>query len=320
MLAILLEALESTVSTMATVFVLLFLTGILTEMGLFHRVSFIARPLASISRLPAVSASTFVVSLGSLLAANTMTARLKADGHLTERQAFLSALMNTVPVYFRELFTYQLAFVIPVLGVFVGGMYAIIFSFTGIAKLFIVMILGRRYLEADSISLEAAFRSLPKKGLLQAVKGSLKGEMPIFLRMAGIFLHNDLLHPLSERNRHSSISGCDPSGPFLPGSTGDHNPVDGICGQSQGGHVSAGPHDPERQPFRGESPHRPDAGQHVHASLHCHKVAGTHLFLCVRDAHGCFTGGDLDHHQHHGEADCIVRADDDDLSSTVLIS
>jgi hypothetical protein len=128
-----------------------------------------------------------VVSLGSLLAANTMTARLKADGHLTERQAFLSALMNTVPVYFRELFTYQLAFVIPVLGVFVGGMYAIIFSFTGIAKLFIVMILGRRYLEADSISLEAAFRSLPKKGLLQAVKGSLKGEMPIFLRMAGIF-------------------------------------------------------------------------------------------------------------------------------------
>ena len=187
MLAILLEALESTVSTMATVFVLLFLTGILTEMGLFHRVSFIARPLASISRLPAVSASTFVVSLGSLLAANTMTARLKADGHLTERQAFLSALMNTVPVYFRELFTYQLAFVIPVLGVFVGGMYAIIFSFTGIAKLFIVMILGRRYLEADSISLEAAFRSLPKKGLLQAVKGSLKGEMPIFLRMAGIF-------------------------------------------------------------------------------------------------------------------------------------
>lgn len=187
MLAILLEALESTVSTMATVFVLLFLTGILTEMGLFHRVSFIARPLASISRLPAVSASTFVVSLGSLLAANTMTARLKADGHLTERQAFLSALMNTVPVYFRELFTYQLAFVIPVLGVFVGGMYAIIFSITGIAKLFIVMILGRRYLEADSISLEAAFRSLPKKGLLQAVKGSLKGEMPIFLRMAGIF-------------------------------------------------------------------------------------------------------------------------------------
>jgi len=187
MLAILLEALESTVSTMATVFVLLFLTGILTEMGLFHRVSFIARPLASASRLPAVSASTFVVSLGSLLAANTMTARLKADGHLTERQAFLSALMNTVPVYFRELFTYQLAFVIPVLGVFVGGMYAIIFSFTGIAKLFIVMILGRRYLEADSISLEAAFRSLPKKGLLQAVKGSLKGEMPIFLRMAGIF-------------------------------------------------------------------------------------------------------------------------------------
>ncbi|MDD2836217.1 MAG: nucleoside recognition protein, partial [Methanothrix sp.] len=123
MLDILWEALNSTVSTMTTVFLMLFLTGIMTEMGLFHRVSFIARPLASISHLPAISASTFVISLGSVLAANTMTARLKEEGLLTDRQVFLSALMNTVPVYFREMFTYQLAFVIPVLGILVGGAY-----------------------------------------------------------------------------------------------------------------------------------------------------------------------------------------------------
>jgi len=187
MLDILQEALNSTVSTMTTVFLMLFLTGIMTEMGLFHRVSFLARPLASISRLPAISASTFVISLGSVLAANTMTARLNKEGLLTDRQAFLSALMNTVPVYFREMFTYQLAFVIPVLGLFVGGAYAIIFSATGIIKLLIVMIFGRKYLVKDSIALEGTIKSPPKKNILQAVKGSLVGKIPIFLRMAGIF-------------------------------------------------------------------------------------------------------------------------------------
>jgi hypothetical protein len=187
MLDILQEALNTTLSTMTTVFLLLFLTGMMTEMGLFHRVSFIARPLTSLSRLPAISASTFVISFGSALAANTMTARLKEEGLLTDRQAFLSALMNTVPVYFREMFTYQLAFVIPVLGLFVGGAYAIIFSATGIIKLLIVMIFGRRYLDGNSIAIEGTIKPPPKKSILQAAKGSLAGEIPIFLRMAGIF-------------------------------------------------------------------------------------------------------------------------------------
>lgn len=187
MLDILQEALNTTVSTMTIVFLMLFLTGIMMEMGLFHRISFIARPLASISRLPAISASTFVISLGSVLAANTMTARLKEEGHLTERQAFLSALMNTVPVYFREMFTYQLAVVIPVLGLFVGGAYAIIFSATGIIKLLIVMIFGRKYLVEDPIAIEGTIKFPSKKNIFQAAKGSLVGEIPIFLRMAGIF-------------------------------------------------------------------------------------------------------------------------------------
>lgn len=184
---ILQDAVSSTISAMATVFLMLFLTGMMSEMGLFHRVAFIAKPLASVSHLPAISASTFVISVGSKLAANTVTARLKEEGHLTERQAFLSALLNTVPVYFREMFTYQLAYVIPVLGLFVGGAYAIIFSATGIIKLLIIIILGRKFLAGDSMKLEEAVNSPPKKTIIQAVRSSLAGEMPMFLRMTGIF-------------------------------------------------------------------------------------------------------------------------------------
>src|SRR5512137_431542 len=153
MLDLLFQALGDTISPMSTVFIMLFLTGFLLELDAFSRFSHLARPLASLSHLPAVSASSFVISLGSALAANTMIARLKEEGKLSEREAFLSAIMNSVPVYFRELFTYQLAFVIPVLGIFVGCVYAIISIATGLIKLALVMFLGRTYLDADPSAL-----------------------------------------------------------------------------------------------------------------------------------------------------------------------
>ena len=198
MLDLLQQTLYDTVSTMITVFLMLFLTGLMVEMNAFQRFSHLARPLVSISHLPAVSASTFVISLGSALAANTMIARLKAEGHLSERQAFLSAIMNSVPVYFRELFTYQMAFVIPVLGIFVGGVYAVISIATGLIKLALVMVLGRAYLPGDSSassSASSASSTLPlpplpppaKKNFIDVAIKSLRGQIRIFLRIAGLY-------------------------------------------------------------------------------------------------------------------------------------
>ncbi|MCK9442025.1 MAG: nucleoside recognition protein [Methanothrix sp.] len=200
MLDLLLQTLDDTVSTMITVFIMLFLTGVMVEMNTFQRISHLARPLVCISHLPAVSASTFVISLGSALAANTVIARLKAEGQLSERQAFLSAIMNSVPVYFRELFTYQLAFVIPVLGILVGGAYAVISIATGLMKLALVLVLGRAYLPADlsasSVSSVSSASSaeplqphLPQthKNLSQAAIKSLRGQSRIFLRIAGLY-------------------------------------------------------------------------------------------------------------------------------------
>jgi len=137
-----------------------------------------------------------------------MIAELKEEGRLSERQAFLSAIMNSVPVYFRELFTYQLAFVIPVLGIFVGGAYALISIATGLIKLALVMVLGRAYLDADAAGLSPALASsssgggeesgpsvgsypLPSPGGLDrysnAAKRALKRQRRIFLRIAGLY-------------------------------------------------------------------------------------------------------------------------------------
>ena len=181
------QTLDGTVYTMSTVFLMLFLTGIMNEMGLFQRFSYLARPLVSVSRLPAASASTFVVGLGSALAANAMTARLRHEGQLSDRQAFLSALMNTVPVYFRELFTYQLAFVVPVLGLYVGGAYAIVSVATGLIKLLIVIILGRAYLAGEAISSINPPLAKKEKSIIDAARKSLNGQKKLFIRIGSLY-------------------------------------------------------------------------------------------------------------------------------------
>lgn len=184
---LLLNTLDSTVFTITTVFFMLFLTGLMIEMGVFQRMSYLARPLVSISHLPSVSASTLVISFGSALAANTMIARLKNDGHLSERQAFLSAVMNSVPVYFRELFTYQLAFVVPVLGLIVGGAYAAVAITTGLIKLLLVVILGRAYLSKDLTYTMEDSTIYASIGIIEAAKRSLKGQVRIFLRISALY-------------------------------------------------------------------------------------------------------------------------------------
>jgi hypothetical protein len=187
MLDLLMQTLDGTIYTMTTVFLMLFITGLMTEMGVFQRISYLARPLVSISHLPAVSASTFVVSLGSALAANTMIARLKDEGQINERQAFLSAIMNSVPVYFRELFTYQLAFVIPVLGIYVGGAYAIVSISTGLIKLSLVVILGRAYLARDAVSSMEMVAPPEGKNIINAAIKSFRRQNRIFLRIAALY-------------------------------------------------------------------------------------------------------------------------------------
>jgi hypothetical protein len=204
---ILWQTLDGTVYTMSTVFLMLFITGIMNEMGLFQRFSHLASPLVSLSRLPAATASTFVVGLGSALAANAMTARLRHDGQLSDRQAFLSALMNSVPVYFRELFTYQLAFVVPVLGLYVGGAYAVVSVSTGLIKLLIVIILGRAYLAGEVISSLEPSPTAKEKSIIDAARKSLGGQKKLFLRIASLyFIMTFLVLYLSEAGILQSLN------------------------------------------------------------------------------------------------------------------
>ncbi len=147
MLAIIVQSLIDTWSIVPRVliimFVSLFITGLFIELDLFKRIEFIGRPLAKLSHLPNKSAITFVTSFGSVFAGNTMLAQLYREKIMDKRETFLSALLNGVPVYIKESFTYQIPIIIPALGIKVGSIYFLSFLLSGIARLIFVISWGK---------------------------------------------------------------------------------------------------------------------------------------------------------------------------------
>jgi len=129
-------------------FVSLYASQVLIEAGLFKRLEFIGRPLARLGNLPHQAGVTFLASFGSVLAGNTMLAKLYQEGRINTSQTLLSALLNTTPVYVKETFTYQIPVMIPLLGIKVGLLYFLTFIVSGIFKILFVITYGRIRLKA----------------------------------------------------------------------------------------------------------------------------------------------------------------------------
>lgn len=121
MLAFILDTLSFVVPVLLTIFLGLFLAGMLLELGVLNRISLVSRPLVAVAHLPEVCASSFVISLGSTVAANSMIARLREDELMQPKEVFLCAMVNSIPAYIREIFTYQIPIVVPALGLVAGS-------------------------------------------------------------------------------------------------------------------------------------------------------------------------------------------------------
>jgi hypothetical protein len=147
MVDLLIKALVDTWQIALRVLLIMFLSlygsQVLIELGVFERLAFIGRPLARFGRLPAQAGLTFVTSLGSVVAGNAMLATLHQEGKLDGGQTYLIALLNSTPIYIRETFTYQLPIMLPLLGVRVGGVYLAAFLSAGLVRVLFVIIIGR---------------------------------------------------------------------------------------------------------------------------------------------------------------------------------
>lgn len=198
MVDLLLKALVDTWQVTPRVLIVMFLSlygsQVLIELGVFDKLAFIGRPLAKLARLPAEAGLTFVTSLGSVVAGNAMLARLHAEGKLDGGETFLIALLNSTPIYIRESFTYQLPVMLPLLGLKVGGVYFAAFLAAGVVRVLFVIIAGRLCyarparsgLEAQPKVAAAAEGGRPR--LRAALVDGFTRQKRILLRVCAIFV------------------------------------------------------------------------------------------------------------------------------------
>ncbi|MCR3883908.1 nucleoside recognition protein [Methanotrichaceae archaeon M04Ac] len=187
MMDLILRTLEFAAPILAMIGLGLFGAGVMTEMGLLGGLSRITRPIFSFTGLPDACASAFVVSLGSAVAANGMVAKFRDEGRLEEKEVVLCAIMNSIPVYLRELFTYQIPIVIPALGLVVGGFYALVFIVTALFKISAVVIMSRLFLGKRVCSVPEGIQE-ERVSFLEAAKRSIRRERRLFLKIAALYV------------------------------------------------------------------------------------------------------------------------------------
>jgi hypothetical protein len=187
MIDLIIRTLEFAAPILAMIGLGLFGAGVLTEMGLLGGLTRISSPIFSFTRLPDACASAFVVSLGSAVAANGMVAKFRDEGRLEEKEVVLCAIMNSIPVYLRELFTYQIPIVIPALGLMVGGFYALVFIVTALFKILAVVIMSRLFLGKRVCSVPEGIQE-ERVSFLEAAKRSIRRERRLFLKIAALYV------------------------------------------------------------------------------------------------------------------------------------
>lgn len=129
-------------NTLPVIFVTLIVTGFLIRRGYLTRLFFFTTPLISRIGLPPETTAAFIASFGSGLSAGTILSKLYSEKKITGTQMILAAQTNTLPLFLRETFTRFIPVMIPILGFLPGLIYTAAFIFSGIFKLFLILIAG----------------------------------------------------------------------------------------------------------------------------------------------------------------------------------
>jgi len=172
--------------TLFIMFISLTVIWILIQGGMIKRIAFIGRPMAKIVGLPEEVGITFVTSFGSVLSGNMLLSDFNKRGILTEHQTYLGSLFNSIPVYIKESFTYQIPVIIPILGLKVGLLYFACFIFSGFIKLLFVSLMSGKEQSKEICSNNRV--SLQKQNGGELDFFSFKKMLKRFIEMGGIYV------------------------------------------------------------------------------------------------------------------------------------
>ncbi|SMD01824.1 hypothetical protein SAMN02746065_12141 [Desulfocicer vacuolatum DSM 3385] len=172
-------------------FVSLFGIELFMQMGLMTYLKPIGKPVARLANLPSESAVSFLSAIGSMIAAHSMAAQFHADGKLTDRELILTGVLNTVPFHFKEILTFQLPIVLPLLGMRLCLIYIAAFWLTGCLKLGFVIMAGKFTIAGENLTKDA-FKSMTcdphdpncvPRTPVQLLKDTWNARKKMFIRM-----------------------------------------------------------------------------------------------------------------------------------------
>jgi hypothetical protein len=96
-------------------------------------------------------------------------------------------MINSIPAYVREIFTYQIPVVIPSLGLVAGGLYASVFMVTALVKVSVVVLLGRIFFGQRSYNVDE-LPTAARTPMLAASRRALRSQARLFLRISIVYL------------------------------------------------------------------------------------------------------------------------------------
>ena len=199
MIDLMIRVLDFASPILVMVFVGLFATGLLIEMGLMKHFSGFSRPLFKYINLPDTCGSAFLVAIGSTVAANSMVVKAREDHCLDEREMMLCALLNSTPAYIREIVTYQIPIILPALGPIVGGFYVMVFIITAMVKMLVVIVLSRLWFTKRTCSI-ADNGNDKRPRIREALVKAFRKNRKLFLKIAVIYISmTTLVFALQER-------------------------------------------------------------------------------------------------------------------------
>lgn len=188
-------SLESTASLVfhmgAVMFISLFGIELFMQLGLMTYLAPMGRPVAKLANLPSESAVSFLAAIGSMIAAHTLAAGFHADRKISDRELMLTGVLNTVPFHFKEILTFQLPIVLPLLGLRLCLIYIAAFWLTGLIKLGFVLFWGHFFIPKtirsndafDTMECDPADPDCVPRSFLQLLEDTWNARKKMYIRM-----------------------------------------------------------------------------------------------------------------------------------------
>jgi hypothetical protein len=172
------------------------LANLLNDFGIIGKVSFLVRPIVKFSRLPEEAALSIITFIASGSAGYAMLSALHEREVIDERETIISSFVSSFFGFLNHLFIYYIPVVLPVLGLYAGGIFITARLFVGISVTLTAVITGHFMLKERKFEIKKT-KKIPeipkvtesKKDVLrQSFNRSKKALSKILIRFVIVYM------------------------------------------------------------------------------------------------------------------------------------